>query len=315
MRRLVPTAAGIALAFLAGCGGGGGDEAATGSGKSGVLGTGVVAQVGDARLTDADLARLIPPEIRDAVSGPEVRAIVDRWVQMELLYQKAVANGLEKDAAIAARLQDLRRDQLAQELLQRELESRVRVSSDEIQTYYREHLGEYTQEVHLRHILVNTRQEADAILSQLRAGTAFETLAQQRSIDTTAGRGGDLGFLSKDEMNPAFQPVVFGMKSGDHAGPIVSSFGFHVVKMIERRAAAEQVPFEAVRDEIMHSLLLERQQRAQAELLESLKGGGRVQVATSWQGMSLDKANLASTTPAPAVWQSEAAADTNAAPR
>ena len=313
MRRRVWMAAGVALALLAGCGGRGGDKAATGGGKSGPLGAGVVAQVGDARLTDADLARLIPPEIRDAVSGPEIRAIVDRWVQTELLYQKATANGLEKDAAVASRLQDLRRDQLAQELLQRELETRVRVGSDEIQAYYREHLGEYTQEVHLKHILVNTRQESDAILSQLRAGAAFETLAQQRSIDTTAGRGGDLGFLSKDEMNPAFQPVVFNLRPGDHAGPIVSSFGFHVVKMIERRPAAEQVPFEAVRDEIMHTLLLERQQRAQSELLESLKGGAQVQVATTWQGMSLDKPVLASTTPTPTVWKSDAPADSNTA--
>lgn len=103
------------------------------------------------------------------------------------------------------------------------------------------------------------------------------------------------------------------MRPGDHAGPIVSSFGFHIVKMIERRAAAEQVPFEAVRDEIMHSLLLERQQRAQSELLQSLKGGARVQVATSWQGMSLDKPTVASTTPAPTVWKSDAPADSSAA--
>jgi peptidyl-prolyl cis-trans isomerase C len=299
-----------AVALLAGCGRKGETPSPGGGKSSGPLGAGVVARVGDAQLTDDALARLIPPEIRSAVSGAEIRGIVDRWVQTEVLYQKAVADGLEKDAAVAARLQDLRRDQLAQELLQRELETRVRVSSEDIQAYYREHLGEYTQEVHLKHILVNTQPEAEAILVQLRAGTAFETLAQQRSVDTTAGRGGDLGFLNKDEMNPAFRPVVFGMRNGEHAGPILSSFGFHIVKLVERRTAAEQVPFEAVRDVIMHSLLLERQQRAQAELLESLKRSAQVQVASSWQGLALDApAAAAANSPAPSVYQSQVAAD------
>jgi len=305
MRGLVRVVIAGATALLAGCGRGG-DQATTG--KPAALGAGVVAQVGDAQLTDADLARMIPPEIRDAVTGPEIRAIVDRWVQTEVLYQMAVANGIEKDAEVAARLRDLRRDQMAQEVLQRELDTRVRVGSEEIQAYYREHLDEYTQEAHLKHILVNTRQEADAILSQLRAGTPFETLAQQRSVDTTAGRGGDLGFLSKDEMNPAFSPVVFGMQPGEYAGPIVSSFGFHVVKLIGRRPAAEQVRFEAVRDEILHTLLLERQQRAQAELLDGLRSAARVQVATSWQGIPLDKPLGAAAPPAPGVWKNEAAA-------
>jgi len=307
MRGLVRAVIGSATALLMGCSSGG-DEATTSGGKSAALGAGVVAQVGDAQLTDADLARMIPPEIRDAVTGPEIRAIVDRWVQTEMLYQKAVATDVEKDAAVAARLLDLRRDQLAQEVLQRELDTRVRVGSEEIQSYYRDHQDEYTQEAHLKHILVNTHAEADAVLSQLRAGTSFETLAQQRSVDTTAGRGGDLGFLNKDEMNPAFRPVVFGMRPGDYTGPIVSSFGFHIVKLLERRPATEPVPFEAVRDEILHSLLLERQQRAQTELLDGLRSGARVQVATSWQGHSLDKALAAAPAPAPGVWQNEAAA-------
>ncbi len=307
MRGLVRVVTASATALLMGCGGGG-NEATPDGGKSRTLGAGVVAVVGDAQLTDADLARMVPPEIRDAVTGPEIRAIVDRWVQTEMLYQKALSSGVEKDAAVAARLQDLRRDQLAQEVLQRELDTRVRVGSDEIQAYYRDHRDEYTKEAHLKHILVNTHQEADAILSQLRGGTPFEALAQQRSVDTTAGRGGDLGFLNKDEMNPAFRPVVFGMRPGDYTGPIVSSFGFHIVKLIGWRPAAEQVPFDAVRDEILHSLLLERQQRAQTEFLSGLRNSARVQVATSWQGISIDKPLEAAVEPKPGTWQNEAAA-------
>lgn len=311
MRGLLRAVIVSATALLAACSRGG-DESAARGGSAGPLGSGVVAQVGDAQLTDADLARLIPPEIREAVTGPEIRAIIDRWVQTELLYQRAVSSGLEKDAEVAARLRDLHRDQLAQEVLQRELDTRVRVSSDEIQGYYRDHLDEYTQEAHLKHILVNTRQEAEAIMSQLRAGTPFETLAQQRSVDTTAGRGGDLGFLNKDEMNPAFSAIVFSMQPGEYAGPIVSSFGFHVVKLMARRPAAEQVRFEAVRDEILHTLLLERQQRAQAELFDGLRSGSQVQVATSWKGIPLDKPVASTPAPAPRVWQNEAvAADTS----
>ena len=279
---------GALLLLAVGCGQ---KKSDTGGGAGGgALGSGVLAQVADAKLTEADLRELIPEELRDGITGSEVRDILDRWVRTELLYQKAMKDGLENDAPVAARLQELRRDLLADELLQRELGNRVRVTNEELQAYYRKHQNEYTEELQLKHVVVNTRDEAEEVLALVRTGTPIEDLARQRSRDVTAARGGDLGFLGKGAMNPAFESYVFGLEPGQVAGPIATTFGFHVVKVAAKRPATEPLSFDAVRDEIMHTLLLEKQQAAQQQLLDELRRGAPVQMATSYAGMPLEKA-------------------------
>lgn len=285
--RRVPCLVVAAAAFCAaGCGQ---KKSEPGAGGGGPLGNGVLAQVADAKLTETDLQHLIPEELREGITGSEVRDILDRWVRTELLYQRAQKDGLEKDAAVAARLEEMRRDLLADELLQRELADRVRVTNEELLAYYRKHETEYTEELQLKQVLVNTREEAEEVLALVRTGTPIEDLARQRSRDVTASRGGDLGFLGKGAMNPAFEPYVFGLLPGQVAGPIPSTFGFHVVKVAAKRQAAEPLSFDAVRDEIMHSLLLEKQQAAHQQLLDELRRATPVQMATTYAGMALEK--------------------------
>jgi peptidyl-prolyl cis-trans isomerase C len=288
--RLWAAALGLAMlaGLTAGCSRGKDKETpGAGGGKGRTPTAGVLAQVNDATLTEADLQRLIPPELREGITGGEVRDVLDRWVSTELLYQKARQDGLDRDAQVAARLHDMERDLLADEVLQRELAARVQVSGEELQAYYRQHLAMYTQEVQLKQILVGTRDEADDVLQLLRNGAQFEALARQRSTDASAAKGGDLGFLGKGAMNPAFEPVVFAMQPGELGGPIATTEGFHVVKVAAKRPADDPISFEAARDEIMHALLLERQQAAQGELLKELRGAASVSVASSYAGMSL----------------------------
>ena len=272
----------------AGCSRGKQAEApATGGGKGRAPVAGVLAQVNDATLTDTDLQRLVPPELREGLTGAEIRDVLDRWVSTELLYQKARKDGLDRDPQVAARLRDVERDLLADELLQRELALRVQVSGEELQSYYRSHLAQYTQEVQLKQIVLETRDEADDVLQLLRNGAQFEALARQRSTDESAARAGDLGFVGKGAMNPAFESVVFGMQPGEIGGPIATTDGFHVVKVAAKRPAADPISFEAARDEIMHTLLLERQQVGLANLLKELQATAQVNVASTYAGMSL----------------------------
>jgi peptidyl-prolyl cis-trans isomerase C len=289
----------LAAVLLAGIGCGRKEGERPAGGRLAVLQAGEVARVGESTLADADLQRLIPPEIRETVTGAEVRDIVDRWVRTELLFQRAMQEGLDRDPEVAARRRDAERDLLADAYLQRELENRVRVGSDEIQAYYRQHQAEYTQELQLKHILVDTREEAEEILQALRGGAGFEDLARQRSTDPTAAGGGDLGFLGKGAMNPAFEPHVFGLQPGEYAGPIATTFGYHIVKVAARRPATDPLHFDAARDEIMHNLMLQKQQAAQAQILADLRRESPALVAPSWGGLSLAPEATAPAAPAP----------------
>ena len=265
----------------------GSKEESVGSPRPGAPVKGALAQVNESRLTTSEMQRLIPPEFRDGISGPEIRDILERWVRTELLVQKARKEGLDRDPGVAARLRDLERETLADEYLQREMAKRVRVGNDEIQAFYDAHRREYTQELHLEHILLNTREEAESILGAIQGGANFEATAKQHSLDPTAANGGDLGFLGKGGINPAFESAVYDMKPGSVSGPIASSFGFHVVKLLEARPAKEPVPLDAARDEILHELLLQKQQKVQDEFLAQLRAEAHVRVATSYAGMSL----------------------------
>jgi peptidyl-prolyl cis-trans isomerase C len=285
---LVGLLIGVVLWLASGCDRGRRAGSGESGGAAGDLGDGVVAQVGDAQLTEAELQRIIPPELGEGLSGAEIRDVIDRWVRNQLLYQRARHDQLDRDPAVGERLHDLERDLLADELLQRELSRRVSIDNDQLLEYYRQHQDEYTQEVQLKQIVVNTREEAEEILQMLRAGANFEQLARQRSIDPTASRGGDMGFLGKDAMNAAFESHIFGQSPGAIVGPIASTFGFHVVKVAAERPADDPITFEAARDEIMHALLLEKQQAAQAALLTELRAATRVQVASTYAGMPLE---------------------------
>ena len=284
-RRGVATALALGLA-LPGCsrrpGAGGGEEA-----KRGARSADALAQVNGAALRDAELRQLIPPDLRESITGTEIREIIDRWVETELMYQKAMQEGLDRDPELTESLRQMQRQVLADEYLQRELKNRVRVSNEEILAYYRQHTDEYTQEVHIRHIVLNSSEEAEQVLQLLHAGGDFRTLARQYSVDASASEGGDLGFLGKGAMNPAFEPVVFQMAPNEVRGPIASSFGFHLVQVVERRPATEPVSFELARDEILQTLLLEKRQRATTEILGALRQGAAVRVAESYAGMSL----------------------------
>jgi parvulin-like peptidyl-prolyl isomerase len=159
------------------------------------------------------------------------------------------------------------------------------VATDDLQGYYRAHQPEYTQEVWLKQILVDSREEAEEILQQLRNGANFEDLARQRSIDASSVRGGDLGYLGKGAMNPAFEPYVFGLQPGEYTAPIATTFGFHVLKVAGMRPSPDPISFEAARDDL--PLVLKTTDRpkraadgaAQVDITASYAGGARPRCA------------------------------------
>jgi parvulin-like peptidyl-prolyl isomerase len=248
-----------------------------------------LAQVNNAELRESDLQRMIPGELREAITGKEINDILGRWVDTELLYQKARHDGLDRDPQVAEQLYEMERQMLADEYLQRQMQLRVRVAPEEIRAYYDANRDLYTQEVHVQHIVLDTIEEAEAVMEQLKAGVGFNTLAKQHSIDASASKGGDIGFLGKGTMNPALEVEVFDMKNREVRGPIESGFGFHIVRVVARRKLNHPVSLDAARDEIMQKLLLEKQQRAYAELLAELRAEANVHIVDSYAGMPLQE--------------------------
>ena len=91
------------------------------------------------------------------------------------------------------------------------------------------------QEVHARHILVATEDEAKAIEAELKKGADFATLAKEKSKDPGAAEGGDLGYFTKDQMVPEFAEVAFKLDKGQISDPVKTQFGWHIIKVEDKR--------------------------------------------------------------------------------
>ena len=95
------------------------------------------------------------------------------------------------------------------------------------------------EEVHARHILVPTEDEAKAILADLKKGADFATLAKEKSKDPGAADGGDLGYFTKDQMVPEFSAVAFKLDKGQLSDPVKTQFGWHIIKVEDKRVEAD----------------------------------------------------------------------------
>lgn len=230
----------------------------------------VIVRVGDATLTEEDLTDMLPEGERMPFTPTEKDALVERWVEMEVLHQEALRRGLHNDPKVRARLEGLEREFLADHLAFLEMRERIVVTEDEVKAYFERHRDEYLYEYRVSHILLNTLEEAQAA-RELLATRSFAWVANRYSVDPVARRGGDLGYLTKGNMIPAFETVVFGMQPGDVSDIVRSEFGYHIIMLVGVREAQVKVELDDVRERLMNELVMRRRESAYHDLVERLK--------------------------------------------
>ena len=128
------------------------------------------------------------------------------------------------------------------------------------------------QEVHARHILVETEDEAKAVKAELDKGADFAELAKKKSKDPGASDGGDLGFFTKDQMVPEFSAVAFALEPGKISDPVKSQFGWHIIKVEEKRNR-KAPDFDQVKAQIETYVT----RKAQADYVAKLREGAKIE--------------------------------------
>jgi peptidyl-prolyl cis-trans isomerase C len=128
------------------------------------------------------------------------------------------------------------------------------------------------EEVHARHILVPTEDEAKAIEDQLKKGADFAALAKEKSKDPGAADGGDLGYFTKDQMVPEFAEVAFKLDKGQISDPVHTQFGWHIIKVEDKRTKPTPT-FDQVKVQLENYVA----HRAQAELVDSLRKTAQIE--------------------------------------
>jgi len=236
----------------------------------------VVARVNGAEIRSSDLAIAeeevgsnLPP-----MSAEGKRDYLVTYVSDMLLVAKAAEDKkLADDAAFKRRLAYVRNKLLMESLLHAEAKSAVTDAAMH-QVYddaTKQMSGE--QEIHARHILVETEDEAKTILGELKKGTDFAELARLKSKDPgAAAEGGDLGYFTKDQMVPEFSEAAIKLDKGQLSEPIKTQFGWHVIKVEDKRDRPVP-PFDQVKDQIQTYVA----RKAQADVISKLRQGAKIE--------------------------------------
>ena len=134
------------------------------------------------------------------------------------------------------------------------------VTDDEVKARYEKEIAALPpqEEVHARHILVKTEDEAKAVIAALDGGKDFAELAKEKSSDPSKSEGGDLGYFKKGQMVPEFEAAAFALEKGQYTKtPVKSQFGFHVIKVEDKRTAAPP-PLEQVNTQVRQMVMQDK---------------------------------------------------------
>jgi hypothetical protein len=244
--------------------------------------------------TELDRLRKGSPEAQAEVQPGEVpkyaRALLDGLVDRTLVLERAKAAGLTvNDAELQRALEglpgadpdEMRERLLAEKYVSEETKKEI-ASSAETRAWYDTHRSVFEQpeSVHCLQMALRTPEEAKSALDQLRKGIPFEQLAQKLSISPDAKQGGDLGWFARGRMPKAFDEACFSLSAGKISGVVQSPYGFHVFKLLGKRAARLR-KFDDVRREAELRATVDKRAHAERALLSQLRSRADVKVDAS----------------------------------
>ena len=232
----------------------------------------VVAKVNGQPITEAELS-FAEAEIGSELAGVPTesrrRVLTEYLIEAHLMADSAEKANLAEGAEFEARMKYYRLRALRDAYFEKQV--RDSVPEAEAKTLYEERVKGLPaqEEVRARHILVKTEDEAKKVAAELTGGADFAETAKKYSQDRGGQGGGDLGYFSRGQMVKAFDEAAFSLEQGKLSAPVQSEFGWHVIKVEDKRN--RQPPaFEEVKDQITASLV---QNKLQATVLDLRKNG------------------------------------------
>lgn len=259
--------------------------------QTGSTGTGeenpVVARIDDReyRLEDIQgfLASL-PAQVQQIPMQFIYPSLISQFANLQLATEEAYRQGLDSDPEVLD-IMKARQDEVVRDvLLERYVDQAV--TEQAIDQAYNEFLlsNPVEAEVKARHILVETAEEATAIIAELDAGADFATLAAEHSTGPSSNQGGDLGYFTRERMVRPFADAAFDLEPGTYTStPVETEFGFHVI-LVEDRRESERPTREEMAPQLRDQIAGSKVQAYFAELRE-----GRTIELFDLEGQPLDE--------------------------
>ena len=235
----------------------------------------VLAKIDGVPITEDDVndaLQDIGPGLPQKLDGPaRQQYALDYLIDMKLVAKKAAADKMDADAAFTRRMAYYH-DKLAMEALLTDVAAKAATDEAEHKAYDEAAKAQPpVPEVHARHILLPTEEEAKAALARVKKGEDFAKVATELSKDP-GGEGGDLGWFTKDKMVPEFADAAFKMEPGQVSDPVKSQFGWHIIKVEEKRMKTFP-SFDQVKDQAARYVV----QKAQSDLIQQLRQNVKIE--------------------------------------
>lgn len=217
-------------------------------------------------ITEGELAELIanyPPEQQVYLSSPKARTqVLEQLIAFHLFAKLADEEKITESAEYQTTIERMKIE-LKSHMAAKKTVDGASVSEEETRAYYEANKGQFVREpqVRARHILVDSEELAHQVSEEIASGKSFEDAAMEYSTCPSKEQGGDLGFFGKGQMVPEFEQAAFAGEQGCVIGPVKTNFGYHLIRVEEKRAGNE-IPYEQAKDQIHEQLLSTRQREA-----------------------------------------------------
>ena len=217
------------------------------------------------------------PERYQEVAKKNKKGFLDELITDTLLHHEALNKKLDKDKDVQQMFEEAKKKIIVSRLLDDEVDKKVTVTEEEIKAYYGANQEKFKTPEVLRasHILVETKQEAEDVRAELAKGANFEELARKRSIDPTAKTGGDIGYFTEGQLVPEIEDITLTMQVGDVSEVVKTDFGYHVLKLTERRESRIK-DLEQSHDAIAQAIERIKKQNLFNEFVEDLKEKSKI---------------------------------------
>ncbi len=230
---------------------------------------GVVARVNGKTITEADM-RLAEAEIGTDIGNlpPDQRrrVLAEYLIENQLFADAAETAKLASGPAFDERLTYWRRRALRDAYFEKGVKSAI--SDEEARKFYDQQVSglKPEPEVRARHILVEDELKAKEIFEKIAHGADFAKMAKEHSKDPGSREdGGDLGYFGRGQMVPVFEETAFKMQKGDVSQPVQSQFGWHLIKLEDRRDRRAPA-YDSVKERISAALVHRKAQEVAGEL-------------------------------------------------
>ena len=241
----------------------------------------VVASIGKTKITVDDFNSRIErmPERYKDIAKKRKDEFLQELINDTLLYQEALRQNIHKDKDVQEVIDQARKKILIAKLLKSEVDDSVTINDEDIVEFYEKNKNMYmTIEImRVSHILSLSRDNADAILAEIKAGANFEDMARAKSVDPTAQRAGDIGYFPKGQLMPEFENACSALEIGEISPVTKTKLGYHIIKLTDRRDPKLR-PIDEVTENIEAQIRAIKRRQNFTDLLAKLREDTTIEI-------------------------------------